>query len=129
VARVAGTRQVRQRPAVAEPRDGRRPRLREIDPLWSTYGAPKPEGARFVKARADRAVRWIEANLRHYKGRWAGAPLYLLPWERHLLRELFGWVREDGSRLYRRCYVEAPRKSGKTMIAAAVGLYLAYGGW
>ena len=33
----------------------------------------------------------------------------------------------DGTRLYRRAYVEAPRKSGKTTLAAAVGLYLSYG--
>jgi phage terminase large subunit-like protein len=72
-------------------------------------------------------VKWIESNLRHYKGTWAGQPFYLLRWQRHLVRELFGWQRLDGTRLYRRCYVEAPRKAGKSMLAAAIGLYLAYG--
>jgi hypothetical protein len=31
------------------------------------------------------------------------------------------------TRLYRRCYVEAPRKSGKSSLASAIALYLAYG--
>ena len=80
-----------------------------------------------MKAAGDRAVRWIEGNLRHYQGRWAGQPFYLLAWQKRLIRELFGWRRADGTRLYRRCYVEAPRKSGKTMLAGAIALYLAYG--
>ena len=54
-------------------------------------------------------------------------PFYLLGWERRLVGNLFGHKRPDGTRLYRRAYVEAPRKSGKTMLAAAIGLYLAYG--
>ena len=43
------------------------------------------------------------------------------------MRELFGWKRPDGTRLYRTCYVEAARKSGKSSLASAVALYLAYG--
>jgi phage terminase large subunit-like protein len=127
MARRAGQVERRRRPTPAKVKKGKRPRLAEVQPLWSTFGAPKPDGAKFVKARADKAVRWIEQNLRHYKGAWAGQPFYLLPWQKHLIRELFGWVREDGTRLYRRAYVEAPRKSGKSMLAAAIGLYMAYG--
>jgi len=40
---------------------------------------------------------------------------------------LFGWRRADGSRLYRTAYVEAPRKSGKSSLASAIALYLAFG--
>src|SRR5215207_3101708 len=127
MARRAGQIEKRRRPTPAKAKNGKRPRLAEVEPLWSTYEAPKPKGAKFVKARADKAVRWIESSLRHYKGRWAGLPFYLLPWQKRLVRELFGWVRADGTRLYRRAYVEAPRKSGKSMLAAAIGLYMAYG--
>lgn len=112
---------------IAKPRPGRRPPLPEIRPLYCTYDEPKSAGAVFDQRAADHAVRWIERNLRHYKGRWPGMRFYLLAWERRLVEQLFGWKRSDGTRLYRRCYVEAPRKSGKTMMAAAVGLYLAYG--
>jgi phage terminase large subunit-like protein len=119
--------QRRRRPKTVGPTKGKRPRLAEIAPLFSTYDAPKPEGAKFSKAAGDRAVKWIESNLRHFQGRWAGRPFYLLPWQKHLIREMFGWQRDDGTRLYRRCYVEAPRKTGKTSLAAAIALYLAYG--
>jgi len=127
VARVAGTRQVRKRPVVVPPRPGRRPSVREIEPLFSTYDAPRPAGAFFDEARARHAVRWLEGNLRHYKGRFAGEPFYLMGWEKRLVRNVFGWLRRDGTRLYRRVYVEAPRKTGKTALAAGVGLYLAHG--
>jgi phage terminase large subunit-like protein len=127
LARTAGQRQKRQRPPVAPTKRGRRPQLPEIEPLFATYGAQKPPDAFYNEKAARHAVRWIESHLRHYKGRWAGAPFYLLAWQRHLIEQLFGWKRSDGTRLYRRCYCEAPRKSGKSMTAAAIGLYLAYG--
>jgi hypothetical protein len=56
--------QRRKRPRTAEPTKGRRPAVVEVEPLHHTYDAPKPEGARFVKAAGDRAARWIEGNLR-----------------------------------------------------------------
>jgi hypothetical protein len=104
---------------------GRRPKVAEVEPLFATYGAEKAPGAVFDEQAADRAVRWIE-RLRHFKGRWAGMPFYLMGWQARLVRELFGWKRSDGTRLYRRCYVEAPRKSGKSSLASAIALYLAY---
>jgi hypothetical protein len=70
MARRAGQIEKRRQPTPAAPRKGKRPRLPEVTPLYSTYAAPKPEGAKFVKARADHAVRWIESNLRHYKREW-----------------------------------------------------------
>ncbi len=98
----------------------------EVDPLFSTYGAAKPPGAYFDEAAADGAVGWIEGHLRHFKGRWAGRPFYMMRWQARLVRELFGWKRSDATRLYRRAYVEAPRKSGKSSLASAIALYLAY---
>jgi phage terminase large subunit-like protein len=106
---------------------GRRPTLPEIAPLFSTFDAAKPAGAWFDEAAADRTVRWIETKLRHFKGRWAGQPFFLMPWQLRLVRELFGWKRTDATRLYRTCYIEAPRKSGKSSLASAIALYLAYG--
>lgn len=62
--------------------------------------------------------------LRHAKGPKAGQPFALLDWQRKLLRDVFGWKRQDGSRRYRTVYVEIPRKNGKTLLAAGVALYL-----
>ena len=76
-------------------------------------------------AKADRAVLFTE-NLRHTKGKWAGKPFWLLPWQEQTIRDVFGVVREDGTRQFRTAYVEIPKKNGKSELAAAVALYLLY---
>lgn len=63
----------------------------------------------------------------HVKGELAGQPIALDPWQVFVVGSLFGWKRsEDGLRRYRRAYLSVARKNGKTTIAAAVGLYLAF---
>lgn len=62
--------------------------------------------------------------LKHSKGEWAGTSIKLEPWQQFILWVLFGWKREDGSRRFRICYLEVPRKNGKSTVAAGVGLYL-----
>lgn len=74
----------------------------------------------------ERAVRFIN-NLTHTKGAWAGQPFRLRPWQEHrIVRPLFGTLK-GGLRQYRTCYVEIPRKNGKTELAAAVALYMLLG--
>jgi len=63
-------------------------------------------------------------NLTHTKGEWAGKKFTILPWEEEILRPLFGSVDENGIRQYRTCYVEIPKKSGKSEFAAAIALYM-----
>jgi phage terminase large subunit-like protein len=77
-------------------------------------------------AAADRAVRFVK-NLTHTKGEWAGQPFRLRPWQEHILRRLFGTLLPDGRRQCRTCYVEIPRKNGKSEIAAAIALYMLLG--
>lgn len=117
----------RRRPEPAAAKKGRRPGKRQIPPLLHTYDAPKPADAYFDGKAANRAVRWIEKNCRHHKGRWAGEPLFLMAWQRRLIREIFGWMKADGTRLISEVYLEVPRKAGKSTLASAVGLYLAHG--
>ena len=38
---------------------------------------------------ADYAVSFIQC-LRHTKGRWAGKPFTLLPWQESVVRDIFG---------------------------------------
>jgi phage terminase large subunit-like protein len=71
-------------------------------------------------------VRFID-NLTHTKGEWARHPFDLRPWQREIVGNLFGTLRDDGLRQYRTCYVEIPRKNGKTELAAAVALYMLIG--
>lgn len=78
----------------------------------------------FSEAEADRAERFIRC-LPHTKGAWAGKPFTLLPWQiDKIIRPLFGTLREDGTRQYRTCYAELPKKNGKSELAAAIALYL-----
>jgi phage terminase large subunit-like protein len=79
----------------------------------------------FDEQAASRAVNFFGRALTHAQGQWAGQPFRLLPWQEHeIIRPLFGTLRDDGLRQYRTCYVEVPRKNGKTTLAAGLALYL-----
>lgn len=78
----------------------------------------------FDEEEADRVCEFFERYVRHVKGEWAGQPFVLAEWQTEFVRDLFGWKRGDGTRRYRRCYVEVPRKNGKSTLAAGIALYL-----
>ncbi len=77
---------------------------------------------------AERAVQFIENFCTHVKGELAGKPFILEEWQKaDIIRPLFGWkVEATGLRKYRTCYVEIPRKNGKSNLAAAIALYLLF---
>ncbi len=77
----------------------------------------------YSEEKANRVINFIR-QLKLTKGKWAGKPFTLLPWEIELIQKTFGTVREDGTRQYRTVYVEIPKKSGKSEIAAAIALYM-----
>lgn len=80
---------------------------------------------RFEPEKAERICRFIEL-LPHTKGKWAAKRelLRLSPWQKFILTTLFGWIRtKDGLRRFREAYIEVPRKNGKSIKAAGVGLY------
>lgn len=79
--------------------------------------------SRYDKERADHAVAFIE-NLRHTKGGWAGQPFYLLGWQEELIRNVFGVIKKNGYRQFNTVFIEVPKKSGKSELAAAVALYM-----
>lgn len=78
--------------------------------------------AMFDEARADRAVRFYEM-LRHTDGQFYNQPFTLLPWERQIIRDVYGTVKEDGTRQYKKVYLEIPKKNGKSELAAGAALY------
>jgi phage terminase large subunit-like protein len=123
----AGRPQRNKPVTVPEPQEGTLCQIPEVAPLFSTYDAPKPEGAYFDEDAANHAVSWIEANVRQYQSTWAGQPLELLHWQTRLIRHIFGWMRPNGLRLFKRVYVECPRKAGKTTLASAVAQYMTLG--
>ncbi len=79
----------------------------------------------FNAKEADRACRFME-KFSHVKGRWArdGERLQLGDWQCFIVVSLFGFFRKDGTRKYREAYIRVARKNGKSMLAAAIGLYM-----
>jgi len=84
------------------------------------------DGFWFNAAAAQRAVVFFERVLKHTKGEWEGESFTLQTWQREFISELFGWKRADGTRKYRRAYLEVPRKNGKSTLAAGIALLLLY---
>lgn len=81
----------------------------------------------FSAANASAAVDWFPAYLRHIEGEHAGQPFVLLDWQRELLiRPLFGWFRGDGTRRFRRIFLEIGKKNGKSGLCSGLGLFLAF---
>ena len=64
-------------------------------------------------------------HLVHTKGKWMGTLIVLEPWQVFCLGVPFGWLRkEDGLRRFREMYLEIPRKNGKSVLGAIIGLYM-----
>jgi len=79
---------------------------------------------RFDPAAAERKLKLIEL-MPHTKGEWAFKRqlVTLEPWQKFGLAVTFGWKRKkDGLRRFRESYWEVPRKNGKSVIAAGVGI-------
>ncbi|AUN32815.1 terminase [Niveispirillum cyanobacteriorum] len=86
----------------------------------------------FSPVKAEKICRFISL-LPHTKGKWAKKDpanprahlITLEPWQCFVIGVPFGWLRRsDGTRRYRLMYVEVPRKNGKSIIAAGIGLYM-----
>src|SRR5215510_11547525 len=99
----------------------------EMQPLMRLIPGYDPvktcENCRFDAAKARRALDFFPGYLKHVKGAKGGAPFELMLWQQAITANLFGWVRPDGSRRYRECFLYVPRKNGKTPWASGVILF------
>ena len=76
--------------------------------------------------RANIAKTFIEL-LKHTKGEYAGNNFKLTEWQwKDIIQPLFGTINRDGTRQYRTCFIELPRKNGKSTLAAAIALLLTF---
>ena len=80
-------------------------------------------GSHYDADKAEYVVQFIAA-LKHTKGEWRGKPFTLLPWQEDIVRTVFGVIGKDGYRQCRTCYIYVSKKNGKTMLAAALALYM-----
>lgn len=76
----------------------------------------------FDEKAATSAVRYIEQNIKHVKGELAGEPLILEEWQKkQIIEPIFGWKHKaTGLRKHTSAYIEIPKKSGKSFLAAAM---------
>ncbi len=81
-------------------------------------------GCRFNPKLANAALRFFETKLRHIEGAVAGRPFKLERWQQAVVANLFGWLRENGTRRYRESLIYVPRKNGKTPWMAGIALYV-----
>lgn len=76
----------------------------------------------FSKEHADFALNFFENVLRHTQDEWSGKPFILAPWEEEAIAQIFGNLKDDGTRQIELAYLEVPKKSGKTELAAGIVL-------
>ncbi len=81
-------------------------------------------------SKAHDVIDFIECL--HLTGDFYGQPFKLQEWQRSLIYDVYGTVKENGYRQYKTAYLEAPKKNGKTELIAALAIYHAvcdgYGG-
>lgn len=81
----------------------------------------------FDENKAIKPCKFAEMQV-HVKGEWAGNFIELAPWQVFVFCNLFGWIsKNDGYRKYRECYIEVPRKNGKSVLAATLANYMFLG--
>lgn len=72
---------------------------------------------------AQRALGFFPDVLRLSEGQFDGEPFRLHPSQEFIVGCLFGWKRADGTRRFRRAYIEQGKGNGKSPLAGGIGLY------
>ena len=73
-------------------------------------------------AESEKAQGFYADVLKLNGGDFEGKPFELLPWQKFVVGSLFGWKGVDGYRRFRVAYVETAKGSGKSPLAAGIGM-------
>lgn len=71
---------------------------------------------------AAEAFAYFETVLKLSEGQFEGKPFVLHASQAFIIGSIFGWKRDDGSRRFRRAYVEQGKGNGKSPLAGGIGL-------
>jgi phage terminase large subunit-like protein len=93
---------------------------RHLDDLVAGPG----RGLQWDLSAAQHVWTWFERILKLSEGQFEAQPFLLHPSQAFKLGCLFGWKRADGTRRFRRAYVEEGKGNGKSPFAGGVGLYM-----
>lgn len=72
---------------------------------------------------AARALRFFETKLYLSEGQFENLPFMAAPAQDFIIGSVFGWKRLDGTRRFRRAYIEQGKGNGKSPLAGGIGLY------
>lgn len=79
-------------------------------------------GLRFDEAAAQHAFGYFEEVLKLSEGQFDGQPFKLHPSQAFIVGSIVGWKRADGTRRFRRVYIEQGKGNGKSPLAGGLGL-------
>ncbi len=80
-------------------------------------------GLQFDETAAEFAFDFFEDVLKLSEGQFEGKAFELAPSQAFIVGSLFGWKRADGTRRFRRAYIEQGKGNGKSPLAGGIGLY------
>lgn len=80
-------------------------------------------GLWFDLEAAQYVFDFFESVLRLSEGQFDGQPFTLHPSQAFILGSIFGWKRPDGTRRFRRAYIEQGKGNGKSPLAGGIGLF------
>lgn len=80
-------------------------------------------GLRYDQEKAKFALDFFEEALNLSEGQFEGKPFKLHPSQAFIVGSLFGWMRADGTRRFRRAFIEQGKGNGKSPMAGGIGLY------
>lgn len=77
----------------------------------------------FDEEAAAKALRFFETKLKLSEGQFEGKPFQSQPAQDFVIGSIFGWKRPDGTRRFRRAYIEQGKGNGKSPLAGGIGLF------
>lgn len=100
--------------------------LLRLVPGYDPFVGADAAGCWFDVEDAQEAIDFFPRVLTHIEGDKAGSPFVLELWQKAIVGNLFGWKRRDVRgrtvRRYREVLLYIPRKQGKSLLAAGIGL-------
>lgn len=83
----------------------------------------KKRGLHYDPAAAAKAIRFYEERLKLSDGQFEGRPFLLHDSQAFKTGNIFGWKRANGTRRFRRAYIEEGKGNGKSPWVAGLGIY------
>ena len=96
-----------------------------IEYVCKVCGKPtiRPKGPKLNYCPPCHVKTFLSTYCCHTKGKWAGQPFKVLPWQEDAIDRAFGTLKPNGLRKYRIVYIEIPKKNGKSELASGLALY------